>query len=98
MTGTDLCVNEPHKSRSYLNHLVLIILYIHLHIPKYITAINNCNIVPYSYFLQVRLLIIIYIQLQTLNTLYTYIYIKSISKPVSFREQFTVCKEKKVVA
>jgi hypothetical protein len=23
MTGTDLCVNKPHKSRSYLNHLVL---------------------------------------------------------------------------
>ena len=23
MTGTDLCVNMPHKSRSYLNHLVI---------------------------------------------------------------------------
>jgi hypothetical protein len=23
MTGTDLCVNKPHKSRSYLNHLVI---------------------------------------------------------------------------
>jgi hypothetical protein len=23
MTGTDLCVNKPHKTRSYLNHLVL---------------------------------------------------------------------------
>jgi hypothetical protein len=22
MTGTDLCVDKPHKSRSYLNHLV----------------------------------------------------------------------------
>jgi hypothetical protein len=22
MTGTDLCVNKPHKSQSYLNHLV----------------------------------------------------------------------------
>ena len=22
MTGTDLCVNKPHKSRSYLNHPV----------------------------------------------------------------------------
>jgi hypothetical protein len=22
MTGTDLCVNKPHKSWSYLNHLV----------------------------------------------------------------------------
>jgi hypothetical protein len=22
MTGTDLCVNRPHTSRSYLNHLV----------------------------------------------------------------------------
>jgi len=22
MTGTDLCVNKPHQSRSYLNHLV----------------------------------------------------------------------------
>jgi hypothetical protein len=22
MTGTDLCVNKLHKSRSYLNHLV----------------------------------------------------------------------------
>jgi hypothetical protein len=22
MTGTDLCVNKPHKFRSYLNHLV----------------------------------------------------------------------------
>jgi hypothetical protein len=22
MTGTDLCVNKPHKSRLYLNHLV----------------------------------------------------------------------------
>jgi hypothetical protein len=22
MTGTDLCVNKPHKSRSYLNHLL----------------------------------------------------------------------------
>jgi hypothetical protein len=22
MTGTDLCVNKPHKSRSYLNHHV----------------------------------------------------------------------------
>jgi hypothetical protein len=22
MTGTDLCVNKPHKSRSYLNHFV----------------------------------------------------------------------------
>jgi hypothetical protein len=22
MTGTDLCVNKPHKSRSYFNHLV----------------------------------------------------------------------------
>ena len=24
MTGTDLCVNKPHVSRSYLNHLVFI--------------------------------------------------------------------------
>jgi hypothetical protein len=24
MTGTGLCVNKPHKSRSYLNHLVLL--------------------------------------------------------------------------
>ena len=24
MTGTDLCVNKPHQSRSYLNHLVYI--------------------------------------------------------------------------
>ena len=24
MTGTDLCVNKPHLSRSYLNHLVSI--------------------------------------------------------------------------
>jgi hypothetical protein len=24
MTGTDLCVNKPHKSLSYLNHLVYI--------------------------------------------------------------------------
>ena len=24
MTGTDLCVNKPHKPRSYLNHLVII--------------------------------------------------------------------------
>jgi len=24
MTGTDLCVNKPHLSRSYLNHLVYI--------------------------------------------------------------------------
>jgi len=23
MTGTDLCVNKPHMSWSYLNHLVL---------------------------------------------------------------------------
>ena len=23
MTGTDFCVNKPHMSRSYLNHLVL---------------------------------------------------------------------------
>jgi len=23
MSGTDLCVNKPHQSRSYLNHLVL---------------------------------------------------------------------------
>jgi hypothetical protein len=23
MTGTDLCVNKPHKSRSYLNHFVI---------------------------------------------------------------------------
>jgi hypothetical protein len=23
MTGTDLCVNKPHKSWSYFNHLVL---------------------------------------------------------------------------
>jgi len=22
MTGTDFCVNKPHMSRSYLNHLV----------------------------------------------------------------------------
>jgi len=22
MTGTDLCVNKPHKSRSYLKHLL----------------------------------------------------------------------------
>jgi hypothetical protein len=27
MTRTDLCVNKPHKSRSYLNHLV----YTHVH-------------------------------------------------------------------
>ena len=24
MTGTDFCVNKPHMSRSYLNHLVYI--------------------------------------------------------------------------
>jgi hypothetical protein len=23
MTGPDLCVNKPHKSRSYLNHLLI---------------------------------------------------------------------------
>jgi hypothetical protein len=26
VTGTDLCVNKPHKSRSYLNHLVYYVL------------------------------------------------------------------------
>jgi hypothetical protein len=26
MTGTDLYVNKPHKSRSYLNHLVYFVL------------------------------------------------------------------------
>ena len=26
MTGIDLCVNKPHKSRSYLNHLVFVLL------------------------------------------------------------------------
>jgi hypothetical protein len=26
MTGTDLCVNKPHKSRSYLNHLVPVVI------------------------------------------------------------------------
>jgi hypothetical protein len=29
MTGTDLCVNKPHKSRSYLNRLVF--LFFHMH-------------------------------------------------------------------
>jgi len=29
MTGTDLCVNKPHKSRSYLNHLVYTYIYIY---------------------------------------------------------------------
>ena len=24
MAGTDFCVNKPHKSRSYLNHLVML--------------------------------------------------------------------------
>ena len=24
MTGTDFCVNKPHMSRSYLNHLVVL--------------------------------------------------------------------------
>jgi hypothetical protein len=24
MTGTDLCVNKPHLSQSYLNHLVFV--------------------------------------------------------------------------
>ena len=27
MTGTDLCVNKPHMSRSYLNHLVIELLH-----------------------------------------------------------------------
>ena len=26
MTGTDLCVNKPHMSRSYLNHLVFCVV------------------------------------------------------------------------
>jgi hypothetical protein len=33
MTGTDLCVNQPHKSRSYLNHLVHIVT----------TGLSVCN-------------------------------------------------------
>jgi len=28
MTGTDLCVNKPHLSRSYLNHLVFCHIFI----------------------------------------------------------------------
>jgi hypothetical protein len=35
MTGTDLCVNKPHQSRSYLNHLVVINLIILFCILKY---------------------------------------------------------------
>jgi hypothetical protein len=34
MTGTDLCVNKPHKSRSYLNHLVYIYIYIYIYIQR----------------------------------------------------------------
>ena len=37
MTGTDLCVNKPHLSRSYLNHLVCI--YIYIYIPHYFTLL-----------------------------------------------------------
>jgi hypothetical protein len=36
MTGTDLCVNKPHKSRSYLNHLVQVL------------TINSTTTVPSS--------------------------------------------------
>jgi len=36
MTGTDLCVNKPHQSRSYLNHLVFI---------KKIQVLNVLNMV-----------------------------------------------------
>ena len=32
MTGTDFCVNKPHMSQSYLNHLVYIYIYIYVHI------------------------------------------------------------------
>jgi hypothetical protein len=37
MTGTDLCVNKPHKSRSYLNHLVYAsaVLMVYMHIITY---------------------------------------------------------------
>ena len=31
MTGTDLCVNKPHQSQSYLNHLVYIYIYIYIY-------------------------------------------------------------------
>jgi hypothetical protein len=35
MTGTDLCVNKPHKYRSYLNHLVFSCRNV-LHFPLFI--------------------------------------------------------------
>jgi hypothetical protein len=38
MTGTDLCVNKPHLSRSYLNHLVILCLFSPLKHPVRITA------------------------------------------------------------
>ena len=41
MTGTDLCVNKPHKSRSYLNHLVLSYITRHQNSIRFYTALNN---------------------------------------------------------
>ena len=43
MTGTDLCVNKPHMSRSYLNHPVFydrVLLHLLLFIVKNVSSVR----------------------------------------------------------
>jgi len=83
--------------------MLLIILYIHLDILKYI----NCYVVPYSYFPYVRLYITgvcsyrlsnIYTYTYIYIYTYTHIYMKKVhlKTHVSFPEQFTICMFKNV--
>jgi hypothetical protein len=53
MTGTDLCVNKPHKSRSYLNHLV------HMYVRKYVhyTCMYIHSTDVYTYYVYIRVFI-----------------------------------------
>jgi hypothetical protein len=43
MTGTDLCVNKPHKSRSYLNHLVYVKSSVLMYHCKQIHSMEFCG-------------------------------------------------------
>jgi len=49
MTGTDLCVNKPHMSRSYMNHLGQFFPF--LHVQK--ETVSPLNLVYYTYILPV---------------------------------------------
>ena len=77
MTGTDLCVNKPHMSRSYLNHLVC--MYVCCECVCVCVCVYVCIYIYMYMFIYAYMYVCIYIYIYIYMCVYVCIYYVFIS-------------------